>query len=129
MRIYQDYIVPLLCFFFLELTPPSALVRETLNTSKTVKACVTFLRLIKPTAESKNNGETKEKPFLEIVALLDLQPGVNGFAGTAHGGLYGVVLDECMGTVTNMQAGKFLNMFLHSTVLYPQDSCWNWREF
>lgn len=100
-------------FFLLELTPPSALVRETLNTSKTVQACVTFLRYVKPTVESKQNGETKEKPFLEIVALLDLQPGVNGFAGTAHGGLYGVVLDECMGTVTNMQAGMFHVRFIN----------------
>lgn len=86
----------------------SALVRETLNTSSTVKACVTFLRYIKPTAESKGNGETKEKPFLEMVALLDLHQGVNGFAGTAHGGFYGVVLDEVCGTTANMQAGKLL---------------------
>jgi len=38
--------------------------------------------------------------------LVDLESGVNGYAKTAHGGFYGVVLDEVMGTAANMQAGK-----------------------
>jgi len=64
-----------------------------------------LLRYIKPTAESKNVGETKRKPFLEMVALLNLQKGMNGYANTAHGGIFGVVLDEVCGTAANMQCG------------------------
>ncbi|KAH6682796.1 HotDog domain-containing protein [Halenospora varia] len=84
----------------------SSLVRETLNTPKTVKACVTFLRYIKPKSkeEMQERGETKENPFLEVGAILDLQSGVNGFAKTVHGGFIGVVLDEVCATAANMQA-------------------------
>ncbi|KAF4617972.1 hypothetical protein G7Y89_g15012 [Cudoniella acicularis] len=69
----------------------SALVRETLNTSNTVKACITFLRYIKPASKEEMfaKGETKENPFLEFVALMGLQSGVNGFAKTVHGGYIG----------------------------------------
>jgi hypothetical protein len=94
----------------------SALVRETLNTPETVNACLTFLRYIKPTKESRENGDSKEKPFLEMVALLDLQSGVNGYAKTAHGGFYGVTLDEVMGTASNMQSGKLFD-FLSSPMV------------
>lgn len=83
----------------------SALVRETLNTSSTVKACVTFLRYVKPTAPSEETGEDKKNPFLQVCALVDLGSGVNGYAKTVHGGFFGVVLDEVMGTAANMQAG------------------------
>jgi len=76
-----------------------------MNTENTVKACVTYLRYVKPTKATRDAGETKEKPFLEMVALLDLGRGVNGYAGTAHGGFSGVVLDEVCGTVANMQSG------------------------
>ncbi|TVY52600.1 Verlamelin biosynthesis protein B, partial [Lachnellula cervina] len=94
----------------------SSLVRETLNTSRTVKACVTFLRHVKPAGagtgskkaaierEMQARGEGKENPFLEYGALVDLGEGVNGYAGTAHGGFFGVVLDEVMGTAANAQA-------------------------
>jgi hypothetical protein len=85
----------------------SALVRQTLNTIETVRACIVFLRYIKPTKESLAAGETKAKPFLELVALLDLGKGVNGFAGTAHGGFFGVVLDEVMGSAVKAQSGVF----------------------
>jgi acyl-coenzyme A thioesterase PaaI-like protein len=81
-------------------------VRETLNTTDTVRACIVFLRYLKPTKESLAAGETKERPFLELVALLDLGKGVNGYAGTAHGGFYGVVLDEVMGSAVKMQSGE-----------------------
>ena len=90
----------------------SALVRETLNTPKTVKACVVMLKYIKPTEESKKNGDSKERPFLDVVALVDLQGGFNGYAKTAHGGVFGVILDEVMGTAANMQSGSSFTSFL-----------------
>jgi hypothetical protein len=87
----------------------SALVRESLNTSNTVKACITYLKYVKASKEEMEvRGEEKANPFLEVGALVDLQSGVNGYAKTAHGGFYGVVLDEVMGTAANMQASMYL---------------------
>jgi hypothetical protein len=83
----------------------SALVRETLNTPSTVNACVTFFRYVKPTAPASETGEDKKNPFLQLCGLLDLGSGINGYVKTAHGGIFGVVLDEVMGTAANMQAG------------------------
>ncbi|TVY26817.1 hypothetical protein LHYA1_G004809 [Lachnellula hyalina] len=120
-------------------TTESSLVRETLNTPRTVTACLTFLRYVKDEADNTDNtkpnntdntndnsnsncnaqfrmsekeieaamkarGEDKENPFLEFGALVDLRDGVNGYAKTAHGGFFGVVLDEVMGTAANAQA-------------------------
>jgi hypothetical protein len=85
-----------------------ALVREVLNTPETVKACVVIIRQLRPTPESLASGETRDKPFLELVALLDLEKGVNGYAGTAHGGFFTVVLDEVMGSAVNVLSGELL---------------------
>lgn len=81
------------------------LMRETLNNQKSIKASVFFLRYPPQTSGSEDNGEDPENPFMEVVALADLGPGVNGFAKTVHGGFFGVLLDETMGSVANMQAG------------------------
>jgi hypothetical protein len=96
----------------------SALVRETLNTPATVKACITFLRYIKPTTPSSETGEDPKNPFLEFVTLLDLGSGVNGFAKTAHGGFYGVVLDEVMGSAAQMQASELSSLFPYYTLFF-----------
>jgi acyl-coenzyme A thioesterase PaaI-like protein len=69
------------------------------------------LRQLQPTPESLAAGETKDKPFLELVALLDLEKGVNGYAGTAHGGFFTVVLDEVMGSAVNVLSGELLRLF------------------
>jgi hypothetical protein len=42
--------------------------------------------------------------------MVDLQSGVNEYATTAHGGIYGVVLDEVMGTAATMQSGTFQSL-------------------
>lgn len=52
-------------------------------------------------------GEDKKNSFLQVCALLDMGGGMNGHAKTAHGGIFGVVLDEVMGTAANMQAGMY----------------------
>ena len=90
----------------------SALVRETLNCAGTVNACLTFLRYVKPTAPASETGEDKKNPFLELCCLLDVGSGINGYVGTAHGGVFGVILDEVMGTAANMQAGLSLSLSL-----------------
>jgi acyl-coenzyme A thioesterase PaaI-like protein len=43
---------------------------------------------------------------MEVCALVDFGSGMNGYANTAHGGVYGVMLDEVMGTAANMQCGR-----------------------
>lgn len=55
-------------------------------------------------------GEDPKNPFLQVCALLDFGSGINGYAKTAHGGIFGVVLDEVMGTAANMQAGEFVSL-------------------
>ncbi|KAI1386379.1 Thioesterase/thiol ester dehydrase-isomerase [Hypoxylon trugodes] len=129
----------------------SNFVRKTMNSPTTVKACVTFIRMVKPakskakiTAPSsggtgevspaggvspvgngkvdkekrvkqtasqallggggKENGEDPQNPFILFNALADLGIDTQSFAGTMHGGLYGVMLDEVMGTAANHQA-------------------------
>lgn len=76
-------------------------MNETLNTPDTVRACVVAVRLTQPTPDSIAGGETKEKPFMELVGLLDLGEGINGYPGTVHGGFFNVMLDEIMGSAVN----------------------------
>lgn len=93
------------------------MVRETFNTPNTVKACVTFFKYVPPPGTNgeikekmKERGEDPKNPFLQICALMDLGSGINGYAKTAHGGFFGVVLDEVMGTAANLQAGISLSL-------------------
>lgn len=88
-------------------TTEGSLARITLNTPETVKASILFFRYFKPTAPAWETGEDKKSPFLEVNAFADFGTGLNGYANTAQGGFFGVVLDEVMGTAANMQAGKF----------------------
>jgi acyl-coenzyme A thioesterase PaaI-like protein len=55
---------------------------------------------------------------LEFVTLLDLGSGVNGFAKTAHGGFYGVVLDEVMGSAAQMQASELSPLFPYYAIFF-----------
>ncbi|KAK8118522.1 uncharacterized protein PG998_003148 [Apiospora kogelbergensis] len=52
-----------------------------------------------------DNGEIAKNPFLLFSALVDLGVDCQSYAGTMHGGLYTVLLDEVMGTAANFQAG------------------------
>lgn len=135
----------------------SNLVRRTLNTPTTVRACVTFLRTVgrsprggrssspssssssspaptsgpegaaavsngtdeagaprRPISKSaellggggKDNGEDPRNPFLLFSALVDLGVDTQGYQGTLHGGLFGVLMDEVMATAANFQSGE-----------------------
>lgn len=103
-----------------------SLVNETLNTPDCVKACVVMIRKINPTAESIADGETTEKPFPELMGLLDLGQGVNGYPGTVHGGFFNVILDEVMGSSVNVYKGKCLHRISPSAVV--ELHIWNWAE-
>ncbi|KAK8106388.1 hypothetical protein PG999_009747 [Apiospora kogelbergensis] len=57
-------------------------------------------------AGGPDNGEIAKNPFLLFSALVDLGVDCQSYAGTMHGGLYTVLLDEVMGTAANFQAGQ-----------------------
>ncbi|KAI8629528.1 HotDog domain-containing protein [Xylariaceae sp. FL1651] len=50
------------------------------------------------------NGEDPRNPFLLLSALADLGADCMSFAGTMHGGLFPLLMDEVMGTAANFQA-------------------------
>jgi hypothetical protein len=84
-----------------------ALVNETINTADAVRACVVMVRKLPLTDAGRAAGESPERPFLELLGLLDLGRGVNGYEGTAHGGFFNVVLDEVMGSTVHVYSGEF----------------------
>ncbi|KAI1461356.1 HotDog domain-containing protein [Annulohypoxylon moriforme] len=121
----------------------SNFVHKVINTPDTVRACVTFIRLVKPPRSKakssspnseaskinnsedakapkekpkaaserpaiyggggRENGEDPRNPFLLLHALAELGVDCQSFPGIMHGGLYGVLLDEVMGTAANSQ--------------------------
>ncbi|KAK4450097.1 Thioesterase/thiol ester dehydrase-isomerase [Podospora aff. communis PSN243] len=101
----------------------SNFVRRVMNSGTTVRACVTFFRMVKTPRGTKGlashglsrseallqgggkaDGEEPRNPFLLFNALLDLGEDLCGFRGTLHGGLFTVLMDEVMGTAANFQA-------------------------
>lgn len=81
------------------------LVKETLNSAETVRACMTYFRLPKRGRGQLQPGEDKKNPFVEISTLLDLGGGINSYAKTCHGGFIATVFDEVMGTAAWQQSG------------------------
>ena len=67
-----------------------------------------------------DNGEIAKNPFLLFSALVDLGVDCQSYAGTMHGGLYTVLLDEVMGTAANFQAGEssFFSFFSASLLVF-----------
>ncbi|KAM7184504.1 HotDog domain containing protein, partial [Naviculisporaceae sp. PSN 640] len=103
----------------------SNFVRRIMSSGTTVRACVSFLqnpsRRVKTSSGSEQSlskstellkgggaadGETRTKPFLLCNALLDLGEDMASYAGTMHGGLFTVLMDEVMGTAANFQCEK-----------------------
>ncbi|KAF4974811.1 hypothetical protein FZEAL_8335 [Fusarium zealandicum] len=73
------------------------LFKHTLNTQDAIPACLGFYQ--RPTETEASAGEQKPRLLLSSASLLfDLQPGVSGFQGTVHGGLFGALMDEAMGS-------------------------------
>lgn len=77
------------------------LFRHILSRPDAIPACIGFYH--RPTEASKQNisqSSTSSRFLLESASLLfDLQPGVNGFQGTVHGGFFAVLMDEAMGSL------------------------------
>lgn len=64
-----------------------ALFGDILKTNKTISACLSLYK--KPAASTA--------PIEEVTTLLSLEPGLNGYANTCHGGIIATILDEFMG--------------------------------
>ncbi|KAH6693941.1 HotDog domain-containing protein [Plectosphaerella plurivora] len=77
------------------------LFRKSLNNSDTIPRCVGFYR--DTTDQIVAEAAASDKParlLVESISLLfELRPGVNGFNGTAHGGLIASLIDEAMGSM------------------------------
>ncbi|KAK6852761.1 hypothetical protein PG995_011312 [Apiospora arundinis] len=103
----------------------SNFVRKTMNTPTTIKASVSFFRPVQAhrklqttsgsdvsksaalvSGGGADNGENPKNPFLLFSALADLGIDCQSYAGTMHGGLYTVLMDEVMGTAANFQAAN-----------------------
>ena len=52
----------------------------------------------------RENGETRDRPFLLFNVFLDLGEDLCGFKGTLHGGAMGVFLDETMCAAADNQS-------------------------
>ncbi|CAI6098690.1 unnamed protein product [Clonostachys chloroleuca] len=75
------------------------ILRTTLNNSDAVPHCLGFYQ--DPASSSTPGSPTSpEQPRLLINSsstLFDLQPGVNGYHGSTHGGFMAVLIDDSMG--------------------------------
>ncbi|KAK3353063.1 HotDog domain-containing protein [Lasiosphaeria hispida] len=129
-------------------TGESEFVRRVMNGPTTVRACVTFFRMVEPHRSSEAgkvvvagrelskskallmgggemDGEDRGNPFLLFNALLELGEDLCSFQGTLHGGLFAVLMDEVMGTAANFQSqhGAYTVQFntnFHRAVKTPQ---------
>ncbi|KAK4193721.1 HotDog domain-containing protein [Podospora australis] len=87
----------------------SNFVRKVMNTNTTVRACISFFQPLSPSSPKAlittlgGVGEDPTNPFLVFNALLDLGEDLTSYAGTMHGGLFAVLMDEVMGTAANFQ--------------------------
>jgi thioesterase superfamily protein 4 len=61
---------------------------ETLNTDRTIRKCLT----LKPAT-----GEDDELAYKEIVTILEVGEGLNGYPNILHGGFVATLLDEMCG--------------------------------
>ncbi|KAK3938953.1 HotDog domain-containing protein [Diplogelasinospora grovesii] len=81
------------------------LFRRSLNNAESVPHCIGFYR-DPASATMSTQSTTLASPlgtptlYVNSASLLfDLRPGVNGFNGTAHGGLIASLIDEAMGSL------------------------------
>ncbi|KAL8700239.1 MAG: hypothetical protein Q9201_005557 [Fulgogasparrea decipioides] len=77
-------------------TGENSLLASTLANSSTVRAVQTFFK--RPAIASSENEE--------IYMLFSLGPGVQGIAGTGHGAIIALMLDEAMGTLAAEMFGR-----------------------
>lgn len=95
-----------------------AVISETLNTKDTIRAWLLLL---------KKKQDPDEPLIKELHSLLSLGYAINGFPGLAHGGIIGLVIDETMGMLLEVNAlagnadmGSFVvTAYLKTTFIKP----------
>jgi thioesterase superfamily protein 4 len=75
---------------------------ETLATDRTIRACLTF----RPTGAADGDF-----PYKEIVTVVDLGDGLNGYPQICHGGMVATLLDEVCGVLI-IELNKERNLHL-----------------
>ena len=74
---------------------------ETLQTDKTVRACLSLFSSSNPSTSSNKSSP----PFQRAYILLSLGNGVNGYPDVGHGGFVATLLDQGMGIL--MEENKY----------------------
>jgi thioesterase superfamily protein 4 len=83
---------------------------ETLATDRTMRACMT----LKPTEETEG-----DMPYKEIVTIVDLGNGVDGYPQTCHGGMVATLMDEVCGVLINLNKERHRERLLQSGCQKP----------
>ncbi|KAL2434885.1 hypothetical protein ABEF95_010074 [Exophiala dermatitidis] len=114
-------------------TREDALLSQSLNSNDTIKGWVSLYRRPQNTTNtnsttSTHNNTTAAIPgglTTEVLTLLSLQPGLNGYSGVCHGGIVATILDEVMSILVtrcrNSQGvrGDNVTADLHLTYVKP----------
>lgn len=70
---------------------------ETLATDRTMRSCLTLL----PAVEAGG-----KLAYMEVLWIVELGDGLNGYPGTLHGGMAATLLDEVCGVLLQSNAAK-----------------------
>jgi thioesterase superfamily protein 4 len=86
-------------------------IAEALSTERTVPRCFTICKAKQipiPQEEVAQAGDEKKLLIPVVKSFWQLENGINGFPGIAHGGLIGTLLDEELGILlsTNTEWGR-----------------------
>lgn len=76
-------------------TTEDAIISETLNTKDTIRAYLTL---------HKNPSPASSNQITELCTLLSLGYAVNGYPNLVHGGIIGLMIDEGMGLLLQLNA-------------------------
>lgn len=77
----------------------NSLLAETLSTTRGIRAVQTYLKQRPDHAEQQDRTEVR--------MMFSLGDGVDGIAGTCHGGLIGLMLDEVTGQLASEVFGRY----------------------
>jgi thioesterase superfamily protein 4 len=83
---------------------------ETLATDRTMRACLT----LRPVEEADG-----DMPYKEIVTIVDLGNGVDGYPQTCHGGMVATLMDEVCGVLVNLSKERHRERLLQSGCQTP----------
>jgi acyl-coenzyme A thioesterase PaaI-like protein len=81
--------------------PSDKFFNKTINSNDTIPRVLALMRKEYPLKPQSTGNEDREQPQVpeepHFVVFFQLEPGVNGYVNTAHGGVLAALLDETMG--------------------------------